>query len=260
MTSVFRAWRQGRRRLSLLASLSIATCCGCVSAPQPGDFNTLQETQLAQVYARPDFIVRPGDKYDLVIQRLGSNVRGLKQELIVPPDSQISLVALESTVSAKGLTTAELELRIAEAYQPLFGPGVVINVTLKFFDSEKVVWFPDEILVTGRIRRPMTVTYRKGMTAVRAVARVGGWRKQGNPERIVLLRRNDRGETITREIDVLGILEHEHTDDVEVFPGDIVYIPRTNIAFAGLWVHQFIRRMIFVDPTVILRSFFLTNS
>ena len=260
MMSVVRAWGQGQRHLSLLASLSIATCCGCVSAPQSGDFDTLQATQLAQVYARPDFSVRNGDRYELAVQRLGSNVRELKQGIVVPPDGQISLVALESTVSAKGLTIAELEKRIAEAYQPLFGADVVVDVALNLISSEQVVWFPDEILVTGRIGRPRTVPYRKGMTVVRAIARIGGWRNEGEPERVVLLRRNDQGETVTREIDVEGILEHEHGDDIELFPGDIVFIPRSGIAFVGLWIHQFIRRMVFVDPTVILRAFFLTSS
>ena len=244
----------------IFVSLFVATCCGCVSVPSSEEYDALQRAELSRIYARSDFTVRPGDNYAVTVNRVGVTVPGFSQNIAVAPDGTISLLGQDQPIAAGGLTIQELERQIAVDYRPVFGDESRLDITLRLLNSKGVVWLPDEILVLGQIRRSRTIRYRKGLTVVKALASVQGWRKQAKPSRVVLLRRNDRDETVTREIDVMAIVEHGDEEDVELFAGDIVYVPRSGVAFAGLWVHQFVRRMIFIDPGVVLRVFLLSRT
>jgi hypothetical protein len=47
-----------------------------------------------------------------------------------------------------------------------------------------------------------------------------------------------------RLVDARGFLEGRAVDNPRVFPGDILYVPRTHIAELDLWIDQFINRVV----------------
>lgn len=242
--------------------LLLALATGCVSVPEPEPFDGLQTALMQTVYARPDYSVQPGDAYFVRLFRFGQLIPDYTQQLVVGPRGTTRLLHVATPIDTTGMTMVELRDRIQETYAPLFAVGAPqvganLQATVQFVRSDKSVWFPDEVAVGGQVRAPRNVPYREGLTVIQALTFARGPRRTANLERVVLLRVVE-GKTVTRELDVEAILEHEG-DDVEVFPGDIVFVPLSAIAQVDIWVLQYFRRMIFIDPFTILRfAFFAT--
>jgi len=76
-----------------------------------------------------------------------------------------------------------------------------------------------------------------------------------NDWRVVLLRMNSEGRTVTREVDITQIVGH-YESDIELFPGDVVYVPLSFIAQVNVWIDLYIRGLLPFNPSII-RSFLL---
>jgi protein involved in polysaccharide export with SLBB domain len=154
------------------------------------------------------------------------------QELVVQPDGKIAVTQV-GEVSTAGLTPAELEALLrGRMAKWLKNPEIVATVT-KF--SEK------NVFVGGEVGRPGPVTYRRGLTPLQAIIAVGGFREGARLDSIILVRTGGNAEEyISRRLDLEQAVSDGTREPLYLAPHDVIYVPRTAIADAGLWVKQHI--------------------
>lgn len=160
----------------------------------------------------------------------------LAQEDVVRPDGKIT-IKLIGEMEVAGMTTTELEKQIvARSSDQIKGPEVVISI-VKF--SEK------QVFVGGEVGKAGTLLYRKGMTPLQAVIASGGFRDTAAVDSVVLVRLGSKsGEVITRKVNLEEVVKDGAKEQLYLAPNDIVFVPRSSIAEADLWVRQHIVELI----------------
>jgi protein involved in polysaccharide export with SLBB domain len=160
----------------------------------------------------------------------------MAQEDVVRPDGKITVKLIGEMVVA-GMTTNELEKEIARrASDQIKSPEVVISIA-KF--SEK------QVFVGGEVGRPGTLLYRRGLTPLQAVIAAGGFKDTASVDSVVLVRLGpDNTEIISRKINLEEVVKDGTKEHVYLAPNDIVFVPRSSIADANLWVRQHITDLI----------------
>ena len=238
--------------------LALAAGCGSVSREE---FDSLQRLNISLAYAQRDYKLQPGDVVKITVFRAAEFPQEYNQQISVQPDGRLHLVGVDKPIRAEGLSVTELNAKVREAYASIFDQAGVQQderrwfVTAQFMTSEKSAWLPDQVFVTGQVRRAGAVPYRRGLTVIQAIASVGGWLVTANDWRVVLLRMNSEGRTVTREVDITQIVGH-YESDIELFPGDVVYVPLSFIAQVNVWIDLYIRGLLPFNPSII-RSFLL---
>jgi polysaccharide export outer membrane protein len=217
------------------------------------DFDALQRLSLALAYARKDYLIQPGDELRVVVYRGATLPVEYQQQITVQPDGKIALVNIDTPTQAAGRTVDELQQAIEMVYAPYFNndpTGGNSKVTVQFLTSQRTAWLPDQIYVTGEVARPLAVPYRRGMTTMQAISHAGGWRPGANETRVVIVRNAADGRTLTRELDLDAVIAHQG-NDMELFPGDVVYVPRSFIYQLNIWVNFYVRGLLPINPSTV---------
>jgi protein involved in polysaccharide export with SLBB domain len=82
-----------------------------------------------------------------------------------------------------------------------------------------------------------------------AVASAGGYTPRAIRQQVILIRRDAAGKPTGHAVDLRQVIFGQAADgDVLLQPFDIVYVPRSKIANANLWVQQYIRDMLPINP------------
>jgi polysaccharide export outer membrane protein len=221
---------------------------GCTTVSTE-EFNALQRLSLAMAQARKDYRIQPGDTVRVVVYKGAELPSEYQQQITVQPDGTITLVNGPKPVKAEGLTVEDLQKAVKEAYSPVF-QGVAYEVTVQFLTSQKAMWLPDQVYVAGEVYKSNAFPYRKGLTALQAIAQAGGWKYTADEERVVILRCDAEGQTVSREVDLASAVAHL-ANDVELQPGDVVFVPLSTIARLDIFVEMYIRALIPINPSVI---------
>jgi protein involved in polysaccharide export with SLBB domain len=156
----------------------------------------------------------------------------MAQEDTVRPDGKITL-KLIGEIMVAGMTTNELEKQIvARASDQIKDPEVVVSIS-KF--SEK------QVFVGGEVGKPGTLVYRRGLTPLQAVIASGGFKETASPDSVVLVRLGPNNEEIiSRKVNLEDVVRDGTKEQVFLAPNDIIFVPRSSIADANLWVKQHI--------------------
>jgi protein involved in polysaccharide export with SLBB domain len=221
------------RRLGLAAGLLVALsgCGPAVSVPllTPSDVPVLQN--LAN---DPEgrYRIEPGDTLQI---RYPFHPERDQQE-IVRPDGTLRAAEI-GDIDVAGRTTGEVEqLLVERSSTVLRDPQVVVNV------SE---FSPKGVYVGGEVKAPGSIAYRKGLTVVQAIANVGGLLPTARPDSVILIRPDTVPDRyVSRRIDVAATLERGERELVSLAPHDVLYVPRSVIAEADLWVDQHFTRLL----------------
>jgi protein involved in polysaccharide export with SLBB domain len=244
------------RGCALLLGLLAILGAGCSTIPRD-EFDALHRIQMATAQARKDYIIQPGDTALVTVYRGATVAPEYRQEITVRPDGKITLINLADPVDTTGLSVDQLQAKINELYTPIFRgdaqTGQKFEVTVQFLTSTKSAWIPDQVFVTGQVRRPKAMSYRPGLTVMKAVTDAEGWIYAANESKTVVLRMNSEGRSVAREVDLAAVALHE-AEDVELLPGDVVFVPLSIIARMNLFVEFYIRGLIPLNPSI-LRSF-----
>jgi len=162
-------------------------------------------------------------------------------EITVRPDGKISL-RMVGDIQAKGLTPATLSARLDDAYShELRSPEATVHV--KSTPSRQVY-------VDGQVTKPGAFMLEPEMSAQQAVALAGGITPEAAPTSALLIRRDLCGIATGIKF---NLAKARHPDgigqeDIAMLPGDIVYVPRSTIANVDLFVKQYIRDVLPVEP------------
>lgn len=176
------------------------------------------------------YVIQKGDEINIKVfqqPQLDDTVR-------VRPDGKVSLVLL-SDAEAAGLTTKELEDKIASRYAQYYRDPKV-SVIVRSFSNLK-------IYVGGEVGQPGVIALAGDMTALSAVMQAGGFRHTAKTDNVILVRNNGRNVPVARKVNLKAVLKNGE-GDVALRPFDVVFVPKSKIARVDQFVDQYIRQVI----------------
>jgi polysaccharide export outer membrane protein len=188
-------------------------------------------------YQESGYRIQPNDKLSIDFY-LNSE---FNDNVTVSPDGKIVL-KMVGAIKAAGLTPDQLADRIDDAYKSeLRNPGAVVHV--QNTPGRRVY-------VQGEVTRPGSFQIQPGMTAVQAVALAGGLTTDASGT-AVLIRRDACGEPEGSKIKLaVAMKDPSKGDDVALMPRDVVVVPRSTIASMDLWMKQYVRDLMPVQPYI----------
>lgn len=211
-----------------LITLAALTGCGRDINVAPLTATDVARLQALADPADPAYRIAPGD---IVFIKFPFHAE-MDQEVLVQPDGQINVSGVGS-LAASGQTTREVEERVKqESSVRLRDPEVVVTVRKL---GEQTVY------VGGEVGRPGSLVFRKGLTPLQAIMAAGGFRDTAAVDSVILVRpaRSD-GQYIARKLDLERIVMDGDREAITLAPHDVLFVPRTRIANANVWVRQHI--------------------
>jgi polysaccharide export outer membrane protein len=160
------------------------------------------------------------------------------QELPVRPDGMISL-DVTGEILAEGMTPLELAEVIKERSQRYLKKPEVVVIVTGIGDRR--------VYVGGEVNRPGFVVIQEGMTPLQAVMAVGGFKDTAQRKDVLYIARGSGGEYNASRIDLEDVVKNGAPEIVRLAGNDIVYVPATRIANAGIFVKQYIRDILPVE-------------
>ena len=178
------------------------------------------------------YTIQPGDSLDI---KFFYNPE-LNESVIVRPDGKISLQLIDD-IKASGLAPSELDALLTKNYsKELRKPE--LTVIVRSFVSQR-------IFVGGEVNRPGLIPLAAGMSPVQAVFQAGGLKDTAQLKETILIRKGENNKPIPIRLDLAAAMVGNGSGaDFQLQPDDIVYIPKSAIAKANLWVSQYIRQLI----------------
>ena len=154
---------------------------------------------------------------------------------IVAPDGRITL-AMIGQVMVAYRTVTELQAEISHRYsQYLRRPDVFV------FANETT---PMRVLIGGEVKNPGWVEMNGDMDALSAVLAAGGVTHAARTKKAVIIRRARDGRPMRQIIDLEAPIRSDQGRFVPLRRFDIVFVPRTQVAEAGVFVEQYINNLI----------------
>jgi protein involved in polysaccharide export with SLBB domain len=230
MSAVFNIFQRamlGMKSL-LVAPLFFVAACGAPINVKPLTNEDISSLQLAGKDADETYVILPGD----TLQIRYTFHPEMNQEAAVQPDGKIT-VSLLGSIAVGGMTTMRVGQLLAEkTSDQLRNPEVLVNIT-RFAERN--------VYVGGEVKKEGMVRYRKGLTPLQAIISAGGLTEAARADSVILVRRtgNSEEETISRKLNVVESVA-EGKEMIFLAPEDIVYVPKTSIAEANVWVRQHI--------------------
>jgi protein involved in polysaccharide export with SLBB domain len=179
-----------------------------------------------------DYVIQPNDELSI---KFFYNPE-LNEDVKVRPDGKISLQLVDE-IQASGITPAELDKELTNRYSvELKRPA--ITVILRSFGGQ-------QIFVGGEIGRPQAITLTPQMTPLQAVMNAGGFLDTADQKNVMIIRAGTKNQPQTYNLDLNQIADSTSPDmSFQLHPGDVVYIPKTGIAKADVWMDQHVRRFL----------------
>ena len=217
-----------RRAISGLCLLLAA----CGSAARNVPVANPADPKVSAAVPGDEYRIQPGDLLDIKFFYSPE----LNEQLPVRPDGRIAL-QLAQEVQAAGLTPAQLTTILMEKYATeLKKPDVVVIV--RSFGNQRVY-------VDGEVAKPGLIPLTGPTTVLQAITQAGGLVYTGNAADVLLIRRGPKNEPVAMLVNMEKVYNGSDLgQDLYLRPFDIVYVPKTAIANANLWIEQYLTRMV----------------
>lgn len=219
--------------------VALAACIllsGCLSTSPKSDLPPAPKgvaPELSRAENLPPYRMQIGDVIDVKLQMNPE----LNDQVSVRPDGKISTTLVDD-VMAYGRTTREVAKDLEDLYgKQLLNPQISLLVRS---------FAPSRVYVTGEVVAPGEfINVGPNLTLVQAIARAGGLKNTAQPNGIVILRRGAAETPTAYAADyAAAITGNDPASDVRLAPYDVVYVPRSGIADAGLHYDQYIRQFL----------------
>lgn len=160
-----------------------------------------------------DYRVGPNDLIDVEIMDLDN----MKRTVRVNAAGMISL-PLIGAVNVAGLTSQELEARLADRYREKYLQNPQVSVFIKEFTTERIT-------VEGAVARPGIFPLTGQITLLRALALAGGFGPIANSSEVMLFRVNEKK---VREVAVFDVnkIRSGASDDPVIKGDDLIVVQR----------------------------------
>jgi protein involved in polysaccharide export with SLBB domain len=218
-----------RRLFPLVVLLALAGCTGQELSPRNVEATGFQPW----VDTAPEYLIAPGDK--LRVQFLLTPE--LNETPLVAPDGTIAIrSAGQIPVPVSGLTVQAAQAAVTAASRRVLTNPVV---TLGIDEAAGSL-----VMVGGAVKQPgaYPIPGRRGVLDAVLLAR--GFEEYARTSQVVLIRRAANNRPMMRTLDLQGYISGTALgEDVPLFAGDIVYVPRSRISEANVWLDQYVNRM-----------------
>ncbi|MDP9120757.1 MAG: polysaccharide export protein [Acidobacteriota bacterium] len=223
-----------RHRLPALLAAAVFTLAGC-AAYTPVAAPRAEENPLPTPTPMPYKMVQG----DLLSIRFYGNTE-LNEEVPIRPDGAISLPFI-GDIQAAGRTPAELDEELTRRFTgELARPRIAVVV--REFGNQRVY-------VGGEVSKPGVLPLRGTVTLFQALQEAGGLTVAARRQQVVLIRTDADGKRAGRIVDVRPIASGERPgNDVVLQPLDIIFVPRNRIASLDLFIDQYVRQVLPIQP------------
>lgn len=183
------------------------------------------------------YTIHPGDLLAIKFYRNDD----LDEDTVVRPDGKITL-QLVGDVMAAGREPQQLAHDIQEAFRgELANPRVAVLVKRQ----------AGRVYVGGEVGKPGAVPLSPALTLIQAIQVAGGFLPTAHLSQVVLIRRDPTGRPVGYAIDTRPLIGGlDPAEDVPLQPSDIAFVPRSKIADVNLFVRQFIRDNMPIEPGI----------
>jgi len=130
-------------------------------------------------------------------------------EVVIDENGEISLLHLNASIKAEGLTTSELEQEIERRY---VDDGIYKNVSVNVTMTAKLYY------VQGEVNQPGQFQLMSGMTLLQAVAGARGYTPFANKKKVTITRYGKIYTYNAKE------LEKDPSKDVKIEAGDVIKV------------------------------------
>lgn len=194
--------------VALLAGGGLVSGAGA----QPASTRAATVVPTAPVILGSDYIIGPEDMLQISVWKNES----LSRQLPVRPDGKISMPLLHD-IKASGLTPMQLRDKIAAALAE-FMPNPEVSVTVLEVLSYRVS-------VLGEVQKPGVLQLKAPTTVMEALALAGGFRDFASPSKIIIFRKDNRGQTQRLRFNYNRAVGAAGEDNVTLRSGDVVVVP-----------------------------------
>jgi len=229
---------------ALLSALSLIFISGCQDFTQVPAASQVRDQSMFRPDLEDKYRIGPGDAL-LINSYLEPS---LKQQVIVQPDGQISLLLL-GDVMAAGKTTNELRQQLSTAYNKAI-PRADIAVAVSEIANQTVY-------VGGEVKQPSMQPARGKISLLSAIIAAGGFTPGANREQVLVLRAGADGRIRAVQHNVIAMLNNQ-AEEIYLRRHDIVYVPKSQIAKVDQFVDQYINQLI-PRPTQLLFGYQFIN-
>ena len=226
-----RSHAPGRAPRLVAATLmaAVLTLLGCGPSVKVEPFSPAELARVQNESAaveRRGYRIEPGDTLQIKYPFHPE----MDQETTVRPDGTVTATGV-GPLPAAGMTSVELADQLkAKTSSRLKNPEVVITIS-KY--GERGVY------VGGEVGRPQMLVFRKGLTPLQAVMAAGGFLPTARLDSVILVRQSGGAEPlVTRKLDLGRVINEGAPEQIALAPQDVIYVPRTGIANANVWVRQ----------------------
>jgi polysaccharide biosynthesis/export protein PslD len=179
----------------------------------------------------PLYLFFPGDKLEVSV----TSAPELSRQTQVGADGRITLPQIGQVMAAYK-SVPQLQQEISARYA-----SVLRYPDVSVFPGDTA---PTRVLVGGEVRAPGWVEIQGDMDALQAVMAAGGFLPTAKSKKVVIIRRGHDGRAMRRAIDLKAILNGRRSQMTALRRFDILFVPRTSIAEAGVFVDQWVNQLI----------------
>lgn len=222
------------RLLSVAGLAVLALLAGCASRSQTVSVAELRDMEAAPTDTRsagaarvPGYQLRIGDRIEVSFV----SVPEMNTATPVTPEGTVT-VPVAGEFVAVGKTAGELAAEIEE----------VVSVSLLDPDTSVVLKeIADQpVFVLGEVLGPGRVSAAGGLTVSMAIAEAGGLRPAGKPSSVMVVRTRGVEEPVAIRVDITKVLDgRDLSEDLELRPNDVVFVPKSVIGKVGEFVDLF---------------------
>ena len=175
----------------------------------------------------PPYRFYPGDEVEVTLPTAPE----LSKSVLVQPDGRINLPLIGSVMAADR-TVDELHDQLVRLYSDtLLRPQVDIATKAA----------PLKIFVGGEVKNAGVLDLVGDGDALRAVIQAGDFLNSSDRRKVIVLRRGPDGRGMIRTVNLQRGLTSGTADLIPLRRFDVVYVPKSGIANATLFVQQYFR-------------------
>lgn len=187
----------------------------------------------------PLYLFYPGDKLEIDV----SGAPELTRTTSVEPDGRITMPLIGGVMAAYR-SVPQLQAEITERYRTILRDP---RVTVLPGDTA-----PMQVMVGGEVKTPGWIPMNGELDALQAVMAAGGPLHTAKMHTVVIIRRGNNGQAMRQIIDLQRPLNGYSSQMTALRRYDIVYVPRTTVAEAGVFVEQWVNNLI---PSPVINYF-----
>lgn len=178
-----------------------------------------------------DSRVVPGDRLSI---RFPFHSELDQPDVVVRPDGAIAIPGF-GDLAVAGRSPAEIEQSlVALTSERLRDPSPRVTIRAP---QERVVY------VAGEVEKPGRYVHVSRLTPLQAIAEAGGLLETARTDSVILVRAETGGDGVEgRKLDLADLVE-SRTETIHLAPYDVLYVPKSSIANANVWVDQWVSKL-----------------